>query len=62
MMSYVFDYKSNIWPVLSSSETFRACLSEREEVLKKCNYRRRLLIDFDYAKCMDETSPVSEGE
>jgi hypothetical protein len=61
-MSYVFDYKSNIWPVLLSNETFRACLSEREEVLKKCNYCRGLLIDFDYTKFTDETSPISEGE
>ncbi|KAG6369752.1 hypothetical protein JVT61DRAFT_13622 [Boletus reticuloceps] len=61
-MCYNFDYESSTWPTLSENTDICTCLAERGEVLKKCKYHQGFLIDFNYAKFMDETPTISEGE
>lgn len=58
---YVFNYGKQQWPIRSSDPGTRVLLFQREQILQKRNYRRGLLIDFDYAKFLDADPVVSEG-
>ena len=59
---YIYHHQSEHWPIWSSDPMILGRLLKREEIIQKCNYRRGLLIDFDYSKFTDEESVVSEGE
>ncbi|KAN0094988.1 hypothetical protein V8E55_003275, partial [Tylopilus felleus] len=62
MLMYIYHHQSEHWSIWSSDPMILGRLLKREEIIQKCNYRRGLLINFNYSKFTDEESVVSEGE
>ncbi|KAG9309566.1 hypothetical protein JVU11DRAFT_10546 [Chiua virens] len=50
------------WPIHSNDKTICQCLAVCNTIIQQCNFRHGLLIDFNYAKFLDQELLVSEGE
>jgi hypothetical protein len=59
---FTFRYESQQWQSASNDPKICERLAAREEILRQRKHHRGLLIDFDYAKLIEENPAISEGE